>query len=384
MNSVGSPYAQGAVLFSQDLNVESFGDTRMLQFASLFNKFVFRKLIMHYSPIMGTATGSSGAAPSANFIGFFLEDPDSSLNPSGGQPNIKIANATPGFSEFPCWTPSATFLKANKNETYWVQNTGTEARTQSQGTFYFMAGNTVTVNSGGFDYGNIYFEYEIELWDPTLGSAYFGDAMVSGSKVIPMASNITAANAYNSLSVNQGSAANQFSINPLNGTMIFPAKIADYLVTLKASNLNTSGSCFGNSVSAPVSPYILSGTGTLDMLANSQGTGTLGPLINFWVSTTSRIVPLILQLPNLYNASSSSAITTLISIVTSSAIPGFFSRSGLTQERTVEAKKLPGENYKRLSAQLENIKPSLSSEKISVSSPHLTRIKEKYREEDEE
>lgn len=135
--------------------------TRLLQFAQLYDKYVFRKLIFHYVPAVGTTNSGS-------LIMAFDKD-CMDVTPSAAV-SINTLTSYEGAVTFPIWQSATMSCSLTDHQKFYYCNevVGSDPRLVYQGQLY-IAEATPTLYTGIV--GSIWMEYEIELFDPQLESS---------------------------------------------------------------------------------------------------------------------------------------------------------------------------------------------------------------------
>jgi hypothetical protein len=154
---VASTGNSGDILKRVMVNPSNFANTRLVQFAPLFQRYRFRKLLFHYVPI-------ANATVNGQVIGFCSYDVDNILT-TDDPVNVQIAAAQIYQRNNQVWEPQTYPAGILDNYTTLFTNLGTgEARLIYQIIFYLIAASTIQVGQ----LGNIYIEYECEFSIPQL------------------------------------------------------------------------------------------------------------------------------------------------------------------------------------------------------------------------
>lgn len=155
----------GDILFRHLINPSVFARTRIAQFAPLYQRYRFKKLLFVYEPI-------ANATQSGQIIGFADYDPDNILD-SDDVENVQTAAAHYGEKISQVWEARAfRFGVDDVNDgftTLYTSTTDAEARLIYQGVFYLIAASDLFKGSPTTTpLGNIYIQYEVEFSIPQL------------------------------------------------------------------------------------------------------------------------------------------------------------------------------------------------------------------------
>lgn len=152
----------GDLLLRLLINPSSFNDTRLYQFANLYQRYRFTRLNFIYEPIASAIT-------SGQVIGFADFDVDNLLQNDSGD-NISIAAAHIGQANNQVWQHMVyPFGVADDFSTLFTSLTTAEARLIYQGVFYLIASSSIPSPAGEpVPLGNIYVDYEVEFNIPQL------------------------------------------------------------------------------------------------------------------------------------------------------------------------------------------------------------------------
>lgn len=150
------------VLANYFLNPQVFQGTRLAQFSSLYEKYVFRKLKIHFDSAMpSTATGQYTIAFDKDISD---ETPPASL--IGLRQMMAFQNS--GLSAI--WDNSTLDVELSDPQDFYYTNTSQslagDERLVYQGQFYLMVASQLSLAMAG----NFWIEYVIDLYDPQLES----------------------------------------------------------------------------------------------------------------------------------------------------------------------------------------------------------------------
>lgn len=169
-NAVGSPQADNMILLTQLLNPLAFTNTRMAQFAPLYECFRFRRIAFLWAPAPAGGTTSGGA-----YMHYVDEDPMTDYTPANGaQRLISIMACHQGCHEFQVFKPDASVFRHDTPEaTYYLKANASplggatpsnDSRDINQGKYHLAIVNAPPAGA----VGNIWVEYEIEFWHNAL------------------------------------------------------------------------------------------------------------------------------------------------------------------------------------------------------------------------
>jgi len=300
---------QGDVLVRTPL-IPTYPNTRMALITQAFQKYRFKKAIMHYTPIVPVTQSGS-------VIGFWDTDPIEVLSVNGQRAvsiaqghGGKIVQVSEGFSLPVPIDTGGLWLYTNQ--------TGSDRRLFQQAQFFLVAAATTTY-TGVSSLGNLDLEWELELMTP----------QIAGLAPPPGATSPVVAYYFSGVSSNFASATSQavapwlvytdssavpLAIDDLtvasNGQFAFPAGV--YFVCARARiqasggigtayiSLNTTLSLNANLISSVIQPGAVGATATawvLDvqgvvvitpLMCQNLGNGTTCPVFcNVYVSTAS-------------------------------------------------------------------------------------------------
>lgn len=159
VNNPGSGSNPGDILTTLLINPSLFSETRLAQFAKLYQRYRFRKLEFWYKP-------TANATQSGQLIGFADYDPDNLITVNSSA-NLSIAAAHLGQSTNKIWETAAyPFGIVDDYTSLFVDSESNELRLAIQGVYYLLAASDIasTVTS----LGNIYIDYIIEFYIPLL------------------------------------------------------------------------------------------------------------------------------------------------------------------------------------------------------------------------
>jgi len=139
------------------LNPLVFEDTRLKKYGELYEKFCFRKFVLHYtSADPSTATGQYIVAYDRDFADSTPSASDIGIREYFAMKGSVISNVYLSTS-FRC-------PLEDPQDFYYTNDTGYEGRLVYQGQLYMAA------VSGTTFHGSLWIEYEIELYDPAIES----------------------------------------------------------------------------------------------------------------------------------------------------------------------------------------------------------------------
>jgi hypothetical protein len=144
-------------------------NTRLQQFAPLFQRFKFRKFSVKYEPI-------ANATISGQLLHYVDFDTDSNYSPvNNSLAAIQFAAAHKKNEPFQVWEESrAAYRPDGEIQTLFLAPgaSGSDPRLYSQGRYHIF--NVSAPPSNNTPLGVLYAEYEIELWDSALGTGTLG------------------------------------------------------------------------------------------------------------------------------------------------------------------------------------------------------------------
>jgi hypothetical protein len=162
----GGGDAQGNIIFSTNISPSSFADTRIYQWADLFEFFQFASLQFVYQPSVGSETNGQ-------LIGFVESDPSDPL-PGSEPANVQRAAAHAEQKSTQVWQSQVfeTGIFASDNAWKCTDNSSAsdvaEVRQAYQGIFYLLAGTDLPEASTPF--GVLYIRYILLFKTPQLGT----------------------------------------------------------------------------------------------------------------------------------------------------------------------------------------------------------------------
>lgn len=135
-----------------------FNGTRLAKFATLYEKYVFRRFKVMYIPMRAATDGGS--------IGMAFDKDYADSTPNPAEDGLRQYLAYQNATTFPQWSYGEIDVKlTDMQDFYYCNDTGYEGRLVYQGQLYtFAVGN---LNSD-YNYGTLYAEYEIDFFDPQL------------------------------------------------------------------------------------------------------------------------------------------------------------------------------------------------------------------------
>jgi hypothetical protein len=153
----------GDILFKQEISPSVFLETRLKQFADLYQRYRFKRIVFLYEPI-------ANATQSGQVLGYADFDVDNQLTLNSPE-NLSIAAAHQGEAITQIWEP----MLFDMGQVFTFTDLYTEAgssessdpRLSIQGVFYLIA---ASVLQGSIPLGNIYVDYEIEFSIPFLSA----------------------------------------------------------------------------------------------------------------------------------------------------------------------------------------------------------------------
>lgn len=159
-NADGQSYAAGDVVAEFDLNPMSatFLGTRLQQFAALYERFKFKKLVILYEPSCATTTNGA--------LGMYIDtDPDDVI--IQGTPTRIIQNASGhmGYEQNQVWGVGCSGYYPDKNtQDFYLDADGSDERLISPGTANVIAINDVDDTATG----SFYMAYVAEMMLPQI------------------------------------------------------------------------------------------------------------------------------------------------------------------------------------------------------------------------
>jgi hypothetical protein len=149
-------------------------NTRLQQFAPLFQRFKFRKLSVKYEPI-------ANATISGQLLHYIDYDTDSDYTPvDNTKAALQFAAAHKKNQPFQVFEESrARYTPDGEIQTLFLApgKSGSDPRLYSQGRYHIFNVSAPPFTMGSSTpLGVLYAEYEIELWDSALGTTSIGDA----------------------------------------------------------------------------------------------------------------------------------------------------------------------------------------------------------------
>jgi len=151
--------APGDILATLLINPSVFSQTRLVEFAKLYQRYRFRKLNFWYKPIANTTQ-------SGQLIGFGDYDPDNILTLNSPD-NISTAAAHIGQATGKLWeTIRFPFGVLDDYTTLFVDTNSEEKRLSFQGVYYLLAASDIASSITAL--GNLYIDYEVEFSIPLL------------------------------------------------------------------------------------------------------------------------------------------------------------------------------------------------------------------------
>lgn len=153
----------GDLLFTQQISPSKFLQTRLRQFADLYQRYRFRRIHFLYEPI-------ANATQSGQVLGFADFDVDNLITDNSSE-NLNIAAAHQGEAITQIWEPMLFDMGQVFSFTDLYTESGASAssdpRLSIQGVFYLIAASLLAPN---LPLGNIYVDYEIEFSIPFLSA----------------------------------------------------------------------------------------------------------------------------------------------------------------------------------------------------------------------
>lgn len=152
--------AAGDVLADIPFNPMDLGMTRLSVAASCHQRYRYKWIKVSWH-------SGVGSLEPGELVGFFLQDPDDVIPPSGGQTNILRAFAAPGNKKTKVRDDCVWNYKPVENTNYYIDTDTSDSRITTQTRFLLMA-TTSLASVTTTDMGTLSFEYEIELMYPRL------------------------------------------------------------------------------------------------------------------------------------------------------------------------------------------------------------------------
>jgi len=150
-----SSATEGKNLLTVYLNPNQFANTRLQKYAELYDKYIFRRFVLHYtSADPSTATGQYIIAYDRDYA---------DTTPSADSDGIREYFAMSGSQISNVYLSSSFRCPlADPQDFYYTNDTGYEGRLVYQGQLYMAA------VSGSTFHGSLWIEYECEFFDPQL------------------------------------------------------------------------------------------------------------------------------------------------------------------------------------------------------------------------
>lgn len=159
----------GENLLTLPLNPLSFDNTRLKLYAQMYEKYCFRKFVLHYtSADPSTATGQYIVAYDRDFADTTPPASDIGVREYFAMKGSVISNVYMSTA-FRC-------PLEDPQDFYFTNDTGYEGRLVYQGQLYMAA------VSGTTFHGSLWIEYELELYDPAIETP---SSIISGTKAEP-------------------------------------------------------------------------------------------------------------------------------------------------------------------------------------------------------
>lgn len=153
----------GDLLITQLISPTQFESSRLRQFASLYQRYRFKKIRFVYEPI-------ANATQSGQLVGYADFDPDNEIL-SNSAVNVSFAVAHQGQQITQIWEPAVFDMSQVGTFTDLYSEPGgssSDPRLSIQGIFYLIAASVLPANIA---LGNVYIDYEVEFSIPFLEQA---------------------------------------------------------------------------------------------------------------------------------------------------------------------------------------------------------------------
>jgi len=181
---------QGTILLNQRIQPSLFTNTRLAQFAPLFERYKFKRLVFIYEPI-------ANATDTGQVIGLVDLDPSDVWDASAGLTNVRRAASYAGNMSHQVWD-CGTYLGGSSDPftDLYTNPAGTDIRMTDAGQLVILAGSSTSISAGS-PMGNIYMMYEVEFYlsclDPAQALNIVGSFYWSGTSAnaTPIPDNIT-------------------------------------------------------------------------------------------------------------------------------------------------------------------------------------------------
>jgi hypothetical protein len=161
IGTAGTDAESGDILSRILINPSNFNNTRLNQFAPLYQRYRFRKLLFLYEPVCPATT-------QGQLIGFGDYDVDNLIT-EDTPTNINIAAAHFGQEVCQVWEARAfPFGVVDDFTTLFCRISDAEARLIYQGVYYLFAASDIAADTAC---GNLYIDYEIEFYVPQLDAS---------------------------------------------------------------------------------------------------------------------------------------------------------------------------------------------------------------------
>lgn len=163
----------------------TFTGTRLQTFASMYEKYIFRKARIVYIPQVSTAA--------AGTIGMAFDKDFADTTPGETEDGLRQYLGFQNACTFPAWSPGEIDIKlTDMQDFFYCNDTGYDGRLVYQGQLYlFAVGSLLTTTN----YGQLYIEYEIDFFDPQIENPLDYGTLQNSSSVVTSVS----ASAWNSL-----------------------------------------------------------------------------------------------------------------------------------------------------------------------------------------
>jgi hypothetical protein len=250
--SVPTNTKMGDVLVDQLITPVAMTATRMSQFASLFDKYVFTDIRFQYKPIVPVTQEGS-------MIGFCDYDPSDDMV-DGIQSNVRRAATHLGSSFTQYYQKDSWGLKEIKKDSlFFCDPSHSDERLTTQGRFILVAASDVnTGGSAALEMGLLVIKYKLHFYITQLddstnaaGQVYKASGATSMTFDKPFGTAITASQ-YNTLAV---------SYNGTGGNSVFTIEsLGSFLLGLKVT---ASGSSFAGTMSVGYSSGVSEAIGLI-------------------------------------------------------------------------------------------------------------------------
>jgi hypothetical protein len=158
------PTQTGDALYTIPLHPKFLIGSRLLQFAALYQKYKYKRLVVEYIPIVPSIQDGS-------LLMFYSYDPDDNIFTNmNGDIIMREAMARQGSHMFNVYTYGRVHLVDDGTLDWYFFRSGGEARFENQGQLFVMAASTFSDQLGEnqITLGNLVIHYEVEFCERSL------------------------------------------------------------------------------------------------------------------------------------------------------------------------------------------------------------------------